>query len=85
MGAVLAEVFGLVAVLRFAVIVLLLAVPLTCTALQTRELLRGNARASCAELRLGVMVTVSTVPLLGFTVQVEPFSAVIVPRTPSKS
>jgi hypothetical protein len=81
-GAVLVELSGLAAVIRFAVIVLPLTTPLTCTALPT-----GNC---CAVLGVrlvpnrvcGVMVTVYAVPFLALTIQVEPFSAAIVPTSP---
>ena len=82
MAAVLVELAGLAAVIRFAVIVLRLTAPLTCTAPPT-----GNC---CAVLGVrlvpnrvcGVMVTVYAVPFLALTVQVEPFSAAIVPTSP---
>lgn len=81
-GAVLVELSGLAAVIRFAVMVLPLTAPLTCTALPT-----GNC---CAVLGVrlvpncvcGVMVTVYAVPFLALTVQVEPFSAAIVATSP---
>jgi len=79
---VLVGLVGLAAVIRFAVIVLPLTAPLTCTALPT-----GNC---CAVLGVrlvpncvcGVIVTVYAVPFLALTVQVEPFSAAIVPTSP---
>jgi hypothetical protein len=81
-GAVLVGLSGLAAVIRFAVIVLPLTAPLTCTALPT-----GNCWAVLG-VRLvpncvcGVMVTVYAVLFLALTVQVEPFSAAIVPTSP---
>jgi hypothetical protein len=82
LGDVLVEFLGRAAVIRFAVIVLPLVAPLMRTVLPT-----GNCCAvpgvflgpNCV---WGVRVTVYAVPFLALTVQVDPFSAVIVPITP---
>lgn len=81
-GAVLVELAGLATVIRFAVIVLPLTAPLTCTALPTGNCCAVLGVRLVPNLVCGVMVTGYAVPFLALTVQVEPFSAAIVPTSP---
>ncbi|HEX6402396.1 MAG TPA: hypothetical protein VF003_04425 [Pseudonocardiaceae bacterium] len=81
-GAVLVELSGPAAVIRFAVIVLPFTAPLTCTALPTGKCCAVLGVRLVPNCVCGVMVTVYAVPFLALTVQVEPFSAAIVPTSP---
>jgi hypothetical protein len=81
-GAVLFELSGLAVVIRLAEIVLPLTAPLTCTALPIGNCCAVLGARLVPNCVCGVMVTVYAVPFLALTVQVEPFSAAIVPTSP---
>ncbi|MGH3833339.1 MAG: hypothetical protein ACRDRS_23380 [Pseudonocardiaceae bacterium] len=82
MGAVLAGCRGLGAVIRLAVIVLPLTVPVTRMVLPTGNCCAVPGVRLVPNCVCGVMVTVYEVPLLALSAQVDLFSAVIWPMIP---